>query len=207
MLRPSLGRTMPSSTSSSSAGMPRASAASATRWARACAAAWRSGRAETWMESEAMVPPWLGATPVWPSTMVTRSSVTSSSSATIWASAVRMPVPRSTWPLKAVTAPWSSTSRNRSSAPSFGTALGTRPCTTCAGRRMARLPVAARSAAGSGRGSLTAAPPLHPCPRRPAARHAGSPHASRSGTDCSATPRGPRLRWGRDCARGRRRWS
>src|SRR5882757_10279186 len=57
------------------------------------------------MVSLAMVAPWLGTREVSPSTTTTRAKDTSSSSATIWPSAVRMPVPRSTWPLKAVTVP------------------------------------------------------------------------------------------------------
>jgi hypothetical protein len=52
------------------------------------------------MEALAMVPPWLGAIDVVPSTVVTQASGTSSSSATICASAVARPVPRSTWPCK-----------------------------------------------------------------------------------------------------------
>ena len=46
----------------------------------------------------------------------TASSATSSSSATICASAVRMPVPRSTWPLKAATLPSSKTATKTSSS-------------------------------------------------------------------------------------------
>jgi hypothetical protein len=47
----------------------------------------------------------VGTRVVSPSTTTTRAKDTSSSSATICPSAVRMPVPRSTWPLKAVTEP------------------------------------------------------------------------------------------------------
>ena len=77
------------------AARPRARSESA----RACAAALRSGTAVIWMVSLAIVAPWFGTMAVSPSTTTTRAKETSSSSATIWPSAVRMPVPRSTWPL------------------------------------------------------------------------------------------------------------
>jgi hypothetical protein len=72
------------------------SAARASNQCRACAAARRKGAAWIWIDELAMVAPWLGARGVSPSTMLTRAIDTSSSSATICASAVRMPVPRST---------------------------------------------------------------------------------------------------------------
>ncbi|CAB3716716.1 Uncharacterised protein [Achromobacter sp. 2789STDY5608633] len=92
---------MPSRKRSVSAATPHCRAACASRCSRAWAAARRRGAAEIWMLALAMVGPWLGVALVCPSTISSRAIGTCSSSATICASAVRMPVPRSTWPLKA----------------------------------------------------------------------------------------------------------
>ncbi|CFM02516.1 Uncharacterised protein [Bordetella pertussis] len=74
----------------------------------------RSGTAVIWIVALAIVGPWFGAASVCPSTISTRSNATSSSSATICASAVRTPVPRSTCPLNACTRPSARTAMNTS---------------------------------------------------------------------------------------------
>ncbi len=184
---------LPSATSNSSGARPSTWPARSSRNRRACAAAWRSGTAATWIVSLAIVGPWSGPASMSPSTIVTRASGTSSSSATIWASAVRMPVPRSTWPLKAVTPPSSASTSSNSGA----SAPGSERSTISVPSRSRYWP---RGGGACGR-SLTPAPAPRPrAARRAAARRAAARRASRhgvfrgacrSGTGCSAGPRGP----------------
>ena len=99
----------------------RALAPRASSQARACAAASAAAPHGSGSRRWRWSAPWFGARAVSPSTIAHRASGTSSSSATICASAVRMPVPRSTWPCSAVTLPSSQTA-SRISGPSAGLA-------------------------------------------------------------------------------------
>ncbi len=125
----------------------RASAASSTRFCRTCAAAIRSGRAVTWMVSLAMVGPWLGVSDVSPSTNSTAAKAKSSSSAMICASAVRMPVPRSTWPQKATMRPSAVTQTYMSKASSGAASFWWSPFR---GATTARIPLRLRSSRRDG---------------------------------------------------------
>jgi hypothetical protein len=117
---------MPPAARRSETATPSRSEASFISICRASAAACRIGMASFCMVLLALVVPWSGVREVSPITMVTRSRSTSSSSATIWASAVRMPVPRSTRPVKQVTPP-SGLTASHESIRSFGIVLGQGP--------------------------------------------------------------------------------
>src|SRR5438046_2420821 len=103
-------------------GAPNFSAARSTSTRRASAAARRSRRApfDTPVLPEA--PPWLHDVPVSPMRTATLSKPTSSSSATIWATATSSPCPMSILPKKACTLPFGSTAIQESSSP--GTSAG-----------------------------------------------------------------------------------
>ena len=91
--------TTPSTTISSAAGTPSFFDARSTSAWRAVAAARRSSPPPCEMVRFAPVIHWSGVVAVSPITMVMRSKGTSSSSAAICASAVLVPVPRSTLPV------------------------------------------------------------------------------------------------------------
>src|SRR6266850_3360817 len=118
--------TVPSSTRSCAAGAPSLSAARSTNTRRASAAARRIRRApfDTPVLPEA--PPWLHDVPVSPMSTATLSKPTSSSSATIWATATSSPCPMSILPKKACTLPFGSTAIQESSSP--GTSAGLPDC-------------------------------------------------------------------------------
>ena len=86
-------------------GLPQRCDACCSNHCAACAAAACNGAACTCNEALAIVAPWLGDTSVKPINTCTRDGDIDNSSATICVSAVRKPVPKSTWPCKAVTLP------------------------------------------------------------------------------------------------------
>ena len=88
---------------SSSTGTDSRWAARSTRARRALAAARRSSEPPWKIVRFAAVSHWSGVVAVSPITISMRSKATSSSSAASWASAVRLPVPRSTLPQYTVT--------------------------------------------------------------------------------------------------------
>ncbi len=110
-----------------------------------------------------------------PSTTTTRAKETSSSSATICPSAVRMPVPRSTWPLKAVTEP-SAVMVMKVSKMAFAP--------TTAGRTTDNDPGCDSWSSGKSVAPINRAPRWHGPPARITARMIR--YARRTGTDCSA---------------------
>ena len=140
--------TTPACTCKSAGAAPKRWAARSSSQARACAAPARKGAACICSDVLAMVGPWFGAKVVLPNTTCTSDRATSNSSATTCASAVPMPVPKSTWPCKAVTLPSSHTASKIStpSAGLLGTAEGW-PLTGGGGgggsRVMSNTPVAA----------------------------------------------------------------
>src|SRR6266852_4729558 len=104
----------PSLTARSAEGIPIFSTAIWSSAWRAVAAACRSCTPATWMERLPQVGPWSGVSAVSPSISLIFSTRTSSSSATICGSAIRMPVPRSTLPVYIVTVPFLWTARKLS---------------------------------------------------------------------------------------------
>jgi hypothetical protein len=105
--------------------MPSFCTAIPMRARRAVAAAWRSCTPATWMDRLPHVGPWSGVNAVSPSINFTLASDTSSSSATICGSAMRIPVPMSTLPVYMVTEPSLCTARKLSTwsrANGFGVA-------------------------------------------------------------------------------------
>ena len=91
--------------SSSDAGRFSRSAPSATSCSRAVAAAWRTPTPPCVSPELPPVLPWSGVSSVSPSTRSTFSIGSPSSSAAIWRTAMRRPVPRSTLPVKIVAEP------------------------------------------------------------------------------------------------------
>src|SRR6266850_768196 len=115
--------TMPSSTRSCAAGAPSFSAARSTSTRRASAAARRIRRAPFDTPVLPDAPPWLHDVPVSPMSTATLSKPTSSSSATIWATATSRPCPMSILPRKACTLPFGSTAIQESSSPGASAGL------------------------------------------------------------------------------------
>ena len=95
----------PSLTRKSAIGLPSWADAARNRIPRACAPATLRAVPLSSIERLPAVKPSLGVMSVRPETILMRSTSTSSSSATICVSAVRMPWPNSTLPVKIVTVP------------------------------------------------------------------------------------------------------
>ena len=112
---PSGALTMPSATDRSAAGKPSFAAAAASSSSRASAAANRSAVPPCSIDRLPDVTPSFGVREVSPEITTMRARSTSSSSATICASAVVMPCPSSTLPVNTVTAPATSIASHASS--------------------------------------------------------------------------------------------
>ena len=119
---------------------PRRRAASATNRARASAHAWRSAAPEWATDMLPAVIPSSGPSVVSAAIIRTSATSTSSSSAAIWASAVRMPWPSSTLPTRTVTVPSVATrsqrdSRGLAASPAGRVAAAVTPRSRCGRRR------------------------------------------------------------------------
>src|SRR5258708_2852777 len=136
------------------------------------------------MERLPKVTPWSGVSAVSPWTTFTRASGTDNSSAAIWVSAVRTPVPRSTLPEKTVTLPAPSMARN--------------PSTWSSATVFSFLAAAGEAASAAVAASASFAPTTKVTTRDPPAfRNSRRPRRARvSGMELSSRPSGLPARGG-----------
>ena len=193
--------TVPSFTSSTPASTPRRAAAAPSSSARASAQANCNAVPLSWIDRLPDVTPSFGVRDVSPETTRSRPRSTSSSSATICVSAVRMPWPSSTLPVNMVTVP-SASIRNQLSSCRLPFRL---PGSTAAAGACATA-----GTKGDKLNRTVSEPPLRKARRwRPLLMRAPSPRAGsparcaygcRSGTGCRPSLRGSGSRPG--CGRG-----